>query len=378
MTAVPVCASCHRPLSAGARFCTGCGARAVEVALAEPVVIPATSGRSRTSWASVGSSGRGTAALDAGERSRPGTRRRRTGSVLSPEFDGAAPVGAGRRLLAYAIDATAVCAVAGGSWVLTGEPVYAALLGSELVIGLLAWEARSGATIGNLALGLRTAKRETPYALGLGRAMRRGLVVAAGHVGLGVGQWLVVASTGFDSSGCAQGWHDKAGDAVVVNVRAQRRAAAAAAAAAARARRPPAPSLPLVPELAVPVQAPIPEARRAPERQQAVAYVITLDTGQAMTVSGPGLIGRAPRVVAGERCDHLVEIDDPQRTLSRTHVRFGIEGAGFWLADAGSGNGTVLVLPNGSSTMLAAEQRVMVPSGSTVRIGGRSFTVRLP
>jgi pSer/pThr/pTyr-binding forkhead associated (FHA) protein len=94
-----------------------------------------------------------------------------------------------------------------------------------------------------------------------------------------------------------------------------------------------------------------------------------------MTVSGPGVIGRAPRPIAGERCDHVVVIDDPERSLSRTHARFGIDSRGFWVADAGSGNGTLVVLPTGQTAVVGPDRTVPVPSGSTVRLGDREVVV---
>ena len=114
-------------------------------------------------------------------------------------------------------------------------------------------------------------------------------------------------------------------------------------------------------------------APTAPVRPR--TFVLTLDTGEAMSVSGPGVIGRAPRPRDGERCDHVVTVDDPQRSLSRTHARFGIDARGFWVADAGSGNGTVVVLPSGQSVVVAPERPTPVPSGSTVRIGDRTVLV---
>jgi hypothetical protein len=330
------CAACGQPLRPGARFCTSCGtpvAAPVVVVQAQPAPASAPAPARRASRA---------AAVP-------------TPAPLGAAFDGVRTAGVGQRLLAFLVDTVCVGLVSGVVLALSHSAVLAALAAAELVVGIVVWEARTGRTFGNVLLGLRSARQETPYAPGLARGVPRALVLAAGHLVAGVGQWLVVGSVGFDRGGRGQGWHDHVGRSVVVDVRGPRAPLAAPVRSAAPAARP----------VATPV------AVAAP-----TSYVVTLDTGQAMTVSGPGLVGRAPQVVPGERCDHVIAIDDPERSLSRTHARFGVDRGGFWVADAGSGNGTVVVLASGQSVPVAPEQRVVVPSGSTVRIGDRTFTVQ--
>ncbi|WP_203668083.1 RDD family protein [Cellulomonas pakistanensis] len=469
--AVRACASCHRPLQPDARFCTACGAPAQPDATV--TVVEGAQGRARGDV-------------------RP---REPRPAVLHPAFGDATPAAPGRRVLAYALDAVAVGAVAGGLLAWTGSWLLAALAVVELAVGLLVWEAHTGRTLGNTVLGLRTAREETPYSVGPARAFLRGLVLAAGHAAAGLGQWLVVASGAFDKTGRAQAWHDRVGRAVVVDVRAHERALEEAADAAERAgavavaaapragaqvagpgvpqqqqqpgavpgvgapavgapavgapavgapaqrpqvgagpvaaslvpptppAQPGAPSAapgevgaatptgrraaraaaeqaaaqpqPQVPAAAaqpaaeaasvgirpvVPAQ-PAPEQPAAPRvahQAQPAPFLVTLDTGQVMSVTGPGLIGRAPRPVAGERCDHVIVVEDPERSVSRTHARFGIDNGTFWVSDAGSGNGTTLRLPGGRVVPVPADQRVLVPSGSTIQVGDRGVRIDAP
>lgn len=467
MSAIPVgtvavraCASCHRPLREDARFCTACGAPAQPDATV--TVVEGAQGRTRA---------------DARPREpRP--------AVLHPAFGDATPAGPGRRVLAYALDAVAVGAVAGGLLAWTGSWLLAALVVVELAVGLLVWEAHTGRTLGNTVLGLRTAREETPYSVGPARGFLRGLVLAAGHAAAGLGQWLVVASGAFDKTGRAQAWHDRVGRAVVVDVRAHERAVEAAAeragavavgmapragvqvgaagvaqqpgavsggaqapavaasvqpqqpqvgpaagvpAPSAAPAQPPAPvatsadgpagaptgrraaraaaaQTPTVPAVDQPQQPPaaaaqpaaeaasvgirpVVPAQPAPEpaaprvvhhQAQPSPFLVTLDTGQVMSVTGPGLIGRAPRPAAGERCDHVIVVDDPERSVSRTHARFGIENGTFWVSDAGSGNGTTLRLPGGRVVPVPADQQVLVPSGSTIQVGDRGVRIDAP
>lgn len=333
---VEACAACGRPLRPGARFCTSCG---TPVAAAVVVVGAQSSGAT----APAGPTGRRAAAAP-------------VAAPLGAAFDGVRTAGVGQRLLAFLVDTVCVAVVSGVVLALSHSAVLAGLAAAELVVGIVVWEARTGRTFGNVLLGLRSARQETPYAPGLARGVPRALVLAAGHLVAGVGQWLVVGSVSFDRGGRGQGWHDHVGRAVVVDVRG--------------------PRAPLPASGGATVGTPATTSARPVAVAVPASYLVTLDSGQAMTVGGPGLVGRAPQVVPGERCDHVIAVDDPERSLSRTHARFGIDRAGFWVADAGSGNGTVVVLPSGQSVPVAPEQRVPVPSGSTVRIGDRSFTVQ--
>lgn len=354
------CVACGKPLRPGARFCTACGTP-VDAAV---VVVEAQR---------PGAPGPASPPVAARRRREPDP----VAAPLGAAFDGVRTAGVGQRLLAFLVDTLAVSVAGGVVLALTHSAVLAGLAAVEVIVGIVVWEARTGRTFGNTLLGLRSARQETPYAPGLARSVPRALVLAAGHLVAGLGQWLVVGSVSFDKAGRGQGWHDHVGRSVVVDVRGPRAPLAATSgvsggrapvavpvhAAAVATSTPPAP--------AAVATSPAPAVVPAP-----TAYVVTLDTGQAMTVSGPGLVGRAPQVVPGERCDHVIAIDDPERSLSRTHARFGLDRAGFWVADAGSGNGTVVVLPSGQSVRAAPEQRVVVPSGSTVRIGDRTFTVQ--
>lgn len=347
-------------------------------------------------------------------------------SPLGPAFDGVEPAGTARRVGAYALDLAAVLLVAGTVWWFTRSAVYAGLAAAELVAGLVVWEARSGRTVGNSVLGLRTAQDDVPFAPGLVRSVARAVVLGAAHLLLGVGQWLVVASSAFDRSGRRQAWHDALAGTVVVDIRALRREDAPvafqppvvtgpepAAPGEGRVPAPPAPEaavpapvaapvatpsassapasvpgLPAVPAVrSSPAQAPVPPTAVAPASgpvpppppgaatEPATSYVVTLDDGQAMSVSGPGYVGRRPQAPAGERVDHVIAIDDPGRSLSRTHARFGIDENGFWVEDNGSANGTSVVAHDGTAVHGDPGERLTVPPGGTVRLGERTFTV---
>lgn len=104
-------------------------------------------------------------------------------------------------------------------------------------------------------------------------------------------------------------------------------------------------------------------------------FVLTVDGGVSVTVSGSGLIGRHPQPSPGERFDHLVAVDDPGRSLSRTHAEFGVEGDALWISDRGSANGTVVLLEDGGRVRAMPRKRVSVPEGARVVLGERAVSI---
>ena len=151
-------------------------------------------------------------------------------------YPGAVPASVGKRVLAYVIDALAAFLLGGaflgaGSWQVAnatgddGTPAGAValtLVGIGLLgaLGLTQWwyHGRRGATLGKALVGLRTVDADTGQPIGMGRALVRALVVAAGSLALGIGQLVVLASPLFDAGGRRQGWHDKAARALLVDV----------------------------------------------------------------------------------------------------------------------------------------------------------------
>ncbi|MFB8145852.1 RDD family protein [Microbacterium sp. NPDC056003] len=155
-------------------------------------------------------------------------------------------------------------------------------------------------------------------------------------------------------------------------------AGAAAPAAAAGHATPAATPTPLrTPAPAAPTPTPaevVQAAGAAPatglRRAQAM---IRFDDGSVLRVPVLGLIGRDPEPAAGETADAVVRLDDPQRLMSKTHAAFGQDAEGVWVGDRGSRNGTQLLSPGGDVVDVPAGERMRVPVGWTVQIGGRTF-----
>ena len=129
----------------------------------------------------------------------------------------------------------------------------------------------------------------------------------------------------------------------------------------------------------VPARQPVPdEHTRLPAARAATPlarFILQFSTGESVTVSGTGLIGRRPEAQPGEVFDTLVAIDDPGRSVSKTHLEFGQEGGVFWVCDRFSANGTVVREPERPARLSAPGMRSRVTRGSRVEIGEQFFVV---
>lgn len=112
----------------------------------------------------------------------------------------------------------------------------------------------------------------------------------------------------------------------------------------------------------------------APEVGPAV-WELRFTTGEVVTVSGSGLVGRRPMPQPGERFAHLVQIVDRGLSVSKTHIEFGEHEGQLWIADRFSSNGTVVRRPGEEGVRCEPGRRMLVPRGSRVDIGEQSFTV---
>ena len=138
-----------------------------------------------------------------------------------------APSGVGRRIAAYLVDLALVAVLAVGGWLLTGSVILAVVLAVEVLVALAVIEARSGRTVGKVALGLRAAQADAPLAPGLKRESIRASLFGASHLALGLGQFALLASAKSDATERGQGWHDRVAGTRVVDIRPGRPAPAA-------------------------------------------------------------------------------------------------------------------------------------------------------
>ncbi len=120
---------------------------------------------------------------------------------------------------------------------------------------------------------------------------------------------------------------------------------------------------------------PVVPLEAAPPAAAPRSYTLSFSTGELVEVVGSGLIGRRPIVQPGELVDQLITITDPARSVSKTHLEFGLEGDDLWICDRYSGNGTVARPLGGVARQCEAGRRYRVTRGTRVEIGDQWFDV---
>ncbi|KGM11554.1 phosphopeptide-binding protein, partial [Cellulomonas bogoriensis 69B4 = DSM 16987] len=121
-----------------------------------------------------------------------------------------------------------------------------------------------------------------------------------------------------------------------------------------------------------------PARGKVPQVPHAVGPDVVLDLtdGRSIHVSGPVLVGRNPTPRAGEEDSTLVAVDDPGRSVSKTHLQLGLDRNGVWVRDRNSTNGTVVTLVDGQQILCGSEQQVRLVPGCSVAFGDHGFAVR--
>jgi hypothetical protein len=104
-------------------------------------------------------------------------------------------------------------------------------------------------------------------------------------------------------------------------------------------------------------------------------FVLQFSTGESVTVSGAGLIGRNPAAQPGEYVDQLVSIFDVGKSVSKTHLEFGQEGGRFWVSDRYSTNGSIVRQPESDARRCEPGRRYFVVRGTRIDIGEQFFVV---
>ena len=329
------------------------------------------------------------AAVGAGLCPRCGGKPRRPAAEVvgpSPRLAvGWAAAGVGARLGSFSIDALSVVVIAGVVVALTRSVALACVVAVESVVALMVWEARTGLTVGNGLLRLRTSCQDRPWSPGAARELVRAGVVGGGALVGAAGAWVVVASGGQDRTGRGRTWADRAAGTVVVRVgetepaqgagpspvvphAVQPRASSVPAlpgASSPRQRRLRVGSSP-VPPAVPPVPPPAPPSATASLLQPDVTVLLVFDSGQRDQVlfGQAAVIGREPR--PQEVGDRLVVVDD--NTVSKDHLRVEHTADGVWLSDLGSTNGTRLVV-DGEPTPLAPRVRTRIDGVVRVQVG---------
>ena len=103
--------------------------------------------------------------------------------------------------------------------------------------------------------------------------------------------------------------------------------------------------------------------------------VLRPDWGPAFSPGSFTLVGRAPEARPEDPQAQLIPVEDPELSVSKTHVALGVDHGGFWLRDLGSTNGTFRLDEHGGATRCAPEEVVRIPVGGRFRLGKRVVVV---
>ena len=268
------CRNCGAALAPGTSFCTLCGTAVTNRAAAQaPTSIPLV-GQPHAAPAPGDQGSAVPGIIPVGlSAAAPLVRPQQVGGDARWAAAAAlVPGGAGRRLAAKAIDGVVPGVLMAAAGLLAGLLLEitpegeiaqgrlslvllvlaaASLLSLAYGVWLWLWEARAGKTPGNMMLALRTTGMDGGRA-GLGAVFLRSLIIGVGSIVPVVGPVLVIISNTWDANGKWQGWHDKAANTLVFNIKAGRDPLETGG-VAGRAEYAPAP----VPTLS-PVQSPIP------------------------------------------------------------------------------------------------------------------------
>jgi len=101
---------------------------------------------------------------------------------------------------------------------------------------------------------------------------------------------------------------------------------------------------------------------------------LRLGDGEVVAIASTLLVGRNPSPRADAPDAALLAVDDPERTVSKTHARLAVEGGVVIVTDLSSTNGTT-VQAGGDSIALAAGEQHRVEGSATVLFG--SFPAQL-
>jgi hypothetical protein len=90
---------------------------------------------------------------------------------------------------------------------------------------------------------------------------------------------------------------------------------------------------------------------------------------EPVLVEGSVFLGRNPIATPGVAPASVVAVDDPAKSVSKTHAVVEVDEAGLWVRDLDSTNG-VWVVPQGADAIeVAPGDRVSVPHGAELELG---------
>lgn len=109
------------------------------------------------------------------------------------------------------------------------------------------------------------------------------------------------------------------------------------------------------------------------DSQWIAKFELRFDTGAIIQVAGSTLIGRDPAPSSGEESFACVVVDDPDMSISKTHLSVVPVANGVLVTDRGSTNGSFVLSANGQARRIAPHASEHVGQGGAVQVGNRVF-----
>lgn len=304
------------------------------------------------------------------------------------------------------------------------------VVGVAMLVLVTVLRARTGRSLASGPLGVRTVVGEEGEAPGIAVMVRRHLVFAASSLLFGASLW----STALGGGAGHRGWHDRAAGTRVLDTRWGRdpleRATPGAAErdpggagtdgggvvtdpTTAPLSAPPSGSRPsnpaVLPSGLDMTPRPDPESQARPvvgtsrewiavtdaaeraagdvdiapapvvveDSPRRVRATLVDDTGRCVSVVSSVLLGRDPEAAPGEDVDQLMAIEDPTRTVSKTHLRVDVDDTGVSVVDRHSTNGSAVCIGE-VEYRLDPGVAMGIPVGAEIRLGDRTVRVEAP
>jgi hypothetical protein len=130
-----------------------------------------------------------------------------------------------------------------------------------------------------------------------------------------------------------------------------------------------------VPDRVPPFRPVAPRLPPVPRPGPRTAWRLRSDGGDELTVAGRAVLGRDPRATDGAAGAEPVAIDDPARSLSKTHALLEVVDDRLLVTDLASTNG-VRIWPEGEEALeLESGRPTSVPEGAVLLLGDVAFLV---
>jgi hypothetical protein len=113
-----------------------------------------------------------------------------------------------------------------------------------------------------------------------------------------------------------------------------------------------------------------------PGRRAAPAWrLIVPGHDEPVVVEGTLFLGRNPAATPGVAAAGLLAVDDPAKSVSKTHAMIEMDDTGLWVHDLDSTNG-VWVVPEGEDPVeVVPGRRIELPAGATLELGDFAIKV---